>query len=931
MPSLPSLLLMGVALMVAAPFSLAAEQPRRGIAPFQLKCEYQTQPLAVVAERPRLSWKVEGAAGVRGQSQSAYQVRVASSAERLRRGRADLWDSGRVASTETLGVEYGGRLLRAGERAHWQVRVWDQDGRPSAYSEASWWEAGLRPTDWRATWIRSPRPGPGTEREMFGDDPAPLFRKEIRLSKAVRRARAHVTGLGYYELRLNGRKVSDAALDPGWTRYDKRVYYSTFDVTELLQRGPNALAAMVGNGWWNPLPLRLFNRINLRQELPIGRPRFLLQLEIEYRDGSRETVVTDPSWKTAPGPVVRNSVYLGEVYDAGKEQPGWDRAGFDDGAWANAVPAEEKVGVLEPQLCPPIKPLGEIRAVKRTEPKPGVFIFDLGQNFAGWATLRARGPAGTRVQMRFGELLYPDGTLNPMTSVTTQIKNSRVSQGIGGPATAWQSDTYILRGEGEEVYTPRFTYHGFRYVEVTGYPGTPPVEAVSGIPLCADVPEASTLETDDRMLTDLTTVCRRTFRSNLFSVQSDCPHREKFGYGGDIVATSDALMLNFDMARFYAKAVQDLADSARPNGGLTETAPYVGIADEGLGGGAGPIGWGTAGPLLMWQLYEYYGDRRILAEHYETARRWMELLKSTAKDGILDNGISDHESLVPKPRALTGTAFYYYNARLLERIARVLGKGAEAEGYGRLAGEIREALNRRFLQPETGKYDTGTQAAQAFPLFMDLVPGSHRQKALDTLLADIAARDGHLSTGIFGTKYMLRALSELGRPDAASALVHQRSFPSWGHMLEGGATTLWETWKFSDNVYSHNHPMFGSVSEWIYRTAAGINPDPEMSGWKRVILKPYMPKEAQWLKASYDSVRGRVTSHWRRTGQGVEWEVSVPANTTALVSVPAASRARITEGGLAVDQAPGVRFVRSEGGTSVFEVGSGVYRFAWPL
>ncbi|HEU4752978.1 MAG TPA: family 78 glycoside hydrolase catalytic domain, partial [Armatimonadota bacterium] len=402
------------------------------------------------------------------------------------------------------------------------------------------------------------------------------------------------------------------------------------------------------------------------------------------------------------------------------EPHGWDRAGFDDSGWKAAVPAPEPVGPLTAQSVPPIR-IGEtLRTVKVTEPKPGVFLFDLGRNFGGWAGLRARGPAGTRITLRYGELLYPDGTLNPMTSVAGQIKGRKANLQVGAPETAWQTDTFILKGEGEEEYRPRFTFHGFRYVEVTGYPGRPGPEAVTGYALHSDVPSAGEFSCSSDLFNRVQQITRWTLLSNIFSVESDCPHREKLGYGGDIVAASEMALFNFDMAQFYAKAVRDLADAVRPNGGFTETAPYVGIADQTLGEGSGPVGWGTAHPLLVHQLYQYYGDRRLTAEQYENARRWVELLRSRAQDGILDNGISDHESLVPKPVALTGTAFYYLNTKLLAEMATRLEKRADAERYAALATSIREAFNRRFLKPGTGRYDTGTQACQAFALFMGL-------------------------------------------------------------------------------------------------------------------------------------------------------------------------------------------------------------------
>ena len=895
-----------------------------------LKCEYRLNPLGLDTPHPRLSWLLESPQ--RGQRQTAYQVLAATTPDLLSKGKGDLWDSGKVSSGESVQVMYGDQPLRPGQRVYWKVRAWDREARPSAYSPAAWWEMGLLgPADWRAAWITRQRAEPLPEQKMFEDDPAPLFRKEFLLEKKISRARVYVSGLGYYELRLNGRRVGDQVLDPGWTTCSKRVLYSTYDVTEQLKRGQNALGVMLGNGWFNPLPLRLWGRINPRQHLTTGEPRVILQLAVEFADGASQTIVTDESWKVGAGPVLRNNVYLGEVYDARKEQRGWDRPGFDDSGWSPAASATEPLGPLRAQSAPPIRVTRTLKPVKLTEPKPGVWIFDLGQNFAGWARLRVQGPAGTRVRLRYGELLYPDGTLNGMTAVCGQIKQGGPNyryDGIGAPKTAWQMEEYFLKGEGEEVYRPRFTFHGFRYVEVTGFPGKPTLNALEGLRLNSDVAPAGSFACSNERFNRIQQMVLWTELSNLFSVESDCPHREKFGYGGDIVAAGEMAMFNFDMARFYGKAVEDLADAVRPNGGFTETAPFVGISDEGLGEESGPVGWGTAQPFLLWRLYQYYGDRRLLAENYELTRRWITLLQSRAQDGILDNGISDHESLVPKPRALTGTAFYYFNVKLFSNIARALGKGAEAAQAEALADTIKAAFNRRFLQLGTGRYDTATQACQAFALYLGLVPPEEKDRALEVLVRDIAdAHEGHLSTGIFGTKFMLHALADSGRADVAFRVVNQSTFPGWGYMLENGATTLWEHWAFSDNTYSHNHPMFGSVSEWFYKVLAGINPAPDAVGFDKIIIRPEPVGDLKWVKASYDSVHGQVVSDWAWAAGNFKLRVRVPVGAEATVFLPAKEGTPVTESGRPLERAAGARLLGMENGNAVVAVGSGEYEF----
>jgi alpha-L-rhamnosidase len=904
-----------------------------------LKCEYRAYPLGIDTPHPRLSWVLES--NQRGQVQSAYQIRVASEPEKLVRGEADLWDSGKVQSSQSVHVVYAGPALHSGQRVYWQVKVWGRDGQPSAFSRVAWWEMGLlRSEDWRAVWITRHREAPPSSESMFEDAPAPLFRKEFVVDKQLRRARVYVSGLGYYELHLNGRRVGDQELDPGWTTYSRRVLYSVYDVTEGLKQGANTVGAVLGNGWFNPLPLKLWGKLNLREHLTVGEPRLLLQLVLDFTDGSSRTIASDESWKVGNGPILGNSVYLGERYDARKEVAGWALPGFDDSVWETPVRASNALGPLRAQDVPPIRVTRVLQPVKITHPKSGVELFDFGQNFAGWVRLRVKGPAGARIKLRYGELLYPDGTLDGMTSVCGQIKGGGPTysyEGQSAPKTAWQQDEYILKGHGDEVYTQHFTFHGFRYVEATALPSTatdepPALVSLEGLRLNSDVDSVGSFECSNTLFNRIQQMVLWTELSNLFSVESDCPHREKFGYGGDMVAASEMALFNFDMSRFYAKSVEDLADAVRTNGGFTETAPFVGISDEGLGGQAGPIGWGTAHPLLQCQLYQFYGDRRLLEEQYRLTKTWISFLHSRAPEDILDNGISDHEGLAPKPRALTGTAFYYLNVRLFGKIAQTLGQSADATAADELAARIKTAFNRKFLQPGTGKYDIASQACQSFALYLGLVPNEEKARARDVLFRDILAKhQGHLTTGIFGTKFMLNALTELGGAHLAYAIVDQRTFPGWGYMLEKGATTLWEHWDFSDNSYSHNHPMFGSVSEWFYKALAGINPAPDAVGFDKVIIWPQPVADLKWVKAGYNSIRGRLISEWDRRGNQFNLHVTIPVGTTAIVFLPADKEPHVKESGKSLNRAQGINAIRVDRGGVAVAIGSGDYHFSTVL
>lgn len=905
-----------------------------------LTCEYRENPLGIDSAQPRLGWVLES--GKRGDAQTAYQVLAGTSISKLKPGKADLWDSGKLGSAESVHVVYSGKPLASGQRVWWRVRVWDAEGKASEYSPVAWFEMGmLSPADWQAQWIQRKSRGPKPEAKAFDDDPAPLFRKEFVVEKKVARARAYATGLGYYELRLNGGKVGDHVLDPGWTTYSKRVLYSTYDVTSQIKRGRNAMGVMLGSGWFDPLPLAMWGSIKPGASLTTGAPRTIVQLVIEFSDGTKQTIATDDSWRVSGGPILRNSVYLGEVYDARREQVGWDLPGFDDARWEPAVLAREpRLGMLCAQDAPPIRIIQRLKPVKLTEPRPGVFIFDFGQNFAGWARLCVSGEAGTRVRLRSGELLYPDGTLNGMTAVCGQIKGGGkdyVYDGVGQPKTAFQLDEYVLKGQGTETFTPRFTFHGFRYVEVTGFPGKPTLDALEGLWLSSDVRSDGSFQCSNEMFNRIQRIVRCSELSNLFSVQSDCPHREKFGYGGDIVASSEMGMLNFGMARLYAKAAWDLVDAVRPNGGFTETAPFVGIADQSLGDNSafvnlgdkvGPVDYGLAQPVLAWQLYQYYGDRRLMEEQYEATKRWIALLNSKSPDGLMDNGISDHESLLPKPRAVTGTAFYYLNVKLFAQIARTLGKASDAQDAESVAERIEVAFNKKFLQPGTGRYDVASQTCQSIPLELGLVPADEQARAVDVLVRDIVeVRKGHLSTGIFGTKYMLNALTTFGKAQVAYNMVNQRTFPGWGNMVENGATTLWEHWEYNDNTFSHNHPMFGSVSEWFYKTLAGLRPDPEAVGFNKIIIAPEVVGDLSWVKGSYDSVRGTVSSEWSRDGGVFKLRVRVPVGATATICLPASNWSQVKEGRNPIEGAEGVSLLGVENRKARIAVGSGAYEF----
>lgn len=884
-----------------------------------LRCEYLKDPMGIDVKRPRLSWRLT--ASERGEKQTAYKIFATGTADGFQKEEL-IWVSGIVRSHENHTEFLGG--LESGVTVYWKVRVWDEHDKSTDSPTARFEMAFLHPSDWRARWICDSKPPASQRADMFADRPAPVFQQAITVDSSPQKTRAYVSGLGYYELYINGRRVGENLLDPAWTTYEKRTLYTTYDVNDFLRPGINYIAIIAGNGWFNPLPLRMWGSIPIRDSLEVGQPRVICQIE-ELSPRRRVLAATDPSWAVGDSPLLRNSVYLGELShgpfefsESGKLLNQNQRA---------AKPTYVETASLRAQMTNLIRVAEKIKPVAITEPKPGVFIFDMGRNLGGWAKLHVRNSKGNeRVQMRYGELLYPDGQLNVMTSVCGQIKKAGMG-GPGAPDVALQLDSYICRGAEDEYYTPRFTFHGFRYVEVTGYPGRPELDAIEGQVLHSDVESAGSFSCSNEMFNQIQEMVRRTYLSNLFGVQSDCPAREKFGYGGDIIVTSEMAMLNFDLSAFYAKVVNDFGDAARENGGITETAPFVGIADEGYGGGAGPIGWGTVHPVLLWQRYQYYGDKRQMAEQYDIAEKWVAYLDKHAEREFITRDIGDHETLAPKDVPLTSTAFYWLNHDLMSRIAKVLGKDDDAQRHAKRAAAIKDAFNGRFLDRATGRYGKATQACQAFALHFGLVPDDMREKALKVLVDDIAAHKNHLTTGIFGTKYMLSALSDAGRADLAYAIANQKDFPSWGNMLAGGATTLWEHWEFSDDTYSHNHPMFGSVSEWFIKYLGGIRPADDAVGFDHVMISPAFVPDLSWVKSRYESIRGTIVSEWRREGDSVLFHVTTPPNVTAVIHLPARDTSEVTEHGKPIDSVPGVE-TGSRDGHPMLTIQPGDYQFS---
>ncbi len=729
-----------------------------------------------------------------------------------------------------------------------------------------------------ALWIGDGSEAPEHDSLFYLDDPAPVFRKEFKAEKEISSAVLNISAAGYYTATINGSRVGEDMFEPAWTDFSKRIYFSEYDITSLLQSGDNCLGVSLGNGFYNPLPLRMWGRRNLRNDIPaVGRPVFIAQLIVEYEDGTMEKIVSDETWKFSHGPVLKNNVFLGEVYDARREIPGWNKPGYDDGSWENAVISEEPGGELQKTFFPPMQVMQKIRPVQiyPNPDDPSDFIVDMGVNFTGTYRVRISGNTGDSITLRLGERIYEDGTLNPMTAVAGQIKAPGVG-GPGAPDTAWQEDTYIIGDNKDTWYSPEYTYHAYRYIEISGLEAMPQLSDIEGLFIHNNVSDDNYFATSADLINSIQGMTERTFLANLVSVQTDCPAREKFGYGGDLNATSEAYIYNYDMQSFYRKTVYDWVD-AMNDSVFVDTAPYVGIKYCG-------ISWESAFLLTQYYLYLYYNDTEIIEELYDLNNEWMDKVARIHPDKIVDQGLSDHGSLQPVPVQLIGTTHYLKSARIMQEFASVMGDKENEEKYGRLAGELRDMIKARFWdKPVEGPVNRQTLFATL--LYYDIVPENEIPAARDSLLAAVRnGPSGHFNTGIFGTKYILDALSHNGLVSEVYDIVNSRTYPGWGHMIENGATTIWETWQESENTYSNNHPMFGSVTEWFYKWLGGISPDPDNPGFERFFLAPATPRGLEHVNSTYQSPFGPIVSNWKQEGPGsYRYEMDIPSETTAMV------------------------------------------------
>jgi alpha-L-rhamnosidase len=856
--------------------------------------------------------------------QGAYQILVASRPDLLILERGDLWDSGRVGSDQTTLVPYAGEPLHSGQECYWKVRIWSDINEASVWSEVAFWTMGLlTEADWQSScWIGHDvilentqiwNPDCGPIKEPVAK-PAPFLRYEFKTKGEVQRALLYACGLGAAELHLNGQKIGETTeRDPGTTDFNKRVLYVTHDVTESIRSGDNVLGAILGTLWYDmhEVSIARFDTAPWR-----ARPRLRLLLVLHYSEGSIEYVVSNTGWRTADGPLRSDGIFTGEVYDARLEMPGWSAPGFDASKWAPALEVPAPYGKLAALKCPSVKITKTITPVAITEPKPGVYIVNMGQNFAGHTQLRVSAPSGTAITMRYAEVLHPDGTLNQSLIDGFMEKTT--------PRTPFQQDTYICSGAGEEMWEQRFSYSGFQYVEVTGFPGKPALDNFRGRFAHTALENIGEFSCSNETVNKIQHATRWSYLSNAQSIPTGCTQREKKGWTGDAQMAAETGLMNFRAASFYTKWLDDLSDAQRADGGIPNIVPTGGYLNgEAWPGAITPV-WDAAYEYIAWDLYRYCGDTRILKRHYPHLKKYVDMFAEHKVNEITKPlGLGDWSAWKTKtPTAFTSTATLYLDAKRLAQIATILEQREDAEKYRKLADKVKDECNRSFFNTTTGNYANGSQTANSVALFFGLVPDEHKDAVVASLVRNVK-QQGHIDAGIMGAKYLPRVLSEHGYTDLAYMIVTRPEMPSWGYWMKAGSTTLWESWGGGS---SYNHIMFGDISNWFFQWLAGIAPDELEPGFKHVRIQPTPVAGLNWVKASYASMHGTIRSEWTRESKKFELQLTLPANVTATVVLPGSKDDRILESGAPIRRARGVKSHPSRKELT-YLIGSGEYSF----
>jgi len=914
------------------------------------RCEYADNPVGIDDPKPRFTWTLD--ADRRGVMQQACHLLVATSPEILAADRGDLWDSGKMDTSESVAI-YQGAPLGSRQAGYWKVRVWDERGTASPWSAPATFEMGLLDrSEWHGQWI-----GLGGENSA---GVSPLLRKEFTLDGPVQRARLYAAGIGWSEHYVNGQRIGDSVLDPAATDYDKRVLYVTHDVTHLLHAGPNALGAMLGNGWYSqPTDYGYGNS-----------PRLLLELIVELADGTIQRIASDETWRASTGPITRNSIWGGEIYDARLEQPGWLHANFDDAAWASATLKDDPGGRLESQSMEPMTSHA-MRPVRVTSPRPEVYVYEFAELFGGWVRLRVKGLAGTRIAIRYSARTFPEGTPEEVAALQATI-NHDASEGHATPVEVvpgfvdkrrhkgpdGATDYYILKGDPDgEIYEPRFTFHPVRYVQIEGLPAAPALGDVEGRAAYAEVDLTGSFECSDPLLNQIQRNCERTFTNSMYGITLDCLYREYWGWLEPASNPSTLFARKF-IPRFWMKFLRDVQYAQHEDGVIPDVVP----AYPPKGRKTGDPAWAGNYPLVVWYVYQYFGDERLLAEHYPNMRRWVAYLDTLAENGRIEKGgyYGDHmlpgdapgqEEFISKetPPELLWTGYYYNNTWILAQTARILGKADEAAAYATRTEAIRTALNEKWLDPAGTHYATNSQTSNIAALAFGVVPEGNRAAVAQSLIANIAEqRGGRLHTGNLGTACIMDALAEHGGGEPLHRIATSTAYPGWGYMVSQGATTIWEAWGgVQEGFVGYNSgedsmPMFATISEYFYSDVAGLRgPDyfgtrMVPPGFREITIRPRIQEGLTHASATIRTVRGLARVAWEGTEGSFRMQASIPANATAMISVPKAgmdkprvaeSERIVWEDNGFVDGTPGIEGAMEDDTYVNFRVGSGTYNF----
>ncbi|MEO5682309.1 MAG: glycoside hydrolase family 78 protein [Chitinophagaceae bacterium] len=873
-----------------------------------LSCEHKINPMGVDASAPRLSWKLSGAG--RAIMQTAYSIKVGT--DKNFSAKSSSWQSGKVAGSESVLLPYAGTALQPGKRYYWQVKVWDANNNESAWSSPAYWEMGLlQPQDWKAQWIV---PVQSDERHM----PGLLVRKDFSVQKKISAARVYVTSHGFYELQINGKKVGDEVLTPGWTSYKKRLQYQVFDVTALLQQGGNSVGAMLADGWYRSSLAWENNWAIWGKKLAL-----LCQLRITYTDGSEQTIISDDSWKgTQDGPVTRNGIYDGESYDARKEMKGWSNPGFDDSKWKAVNVVDSAKNDLIAVQTVPVRKIQELKPVRIFKTPKGLLVADFGQNMVGWIKLKVKGSAGTTVTIRHAEVLDKYGDF--------YTDNLRAAA-----ATA----VYTLKGGEEETYEPRFSFFGFRYISVNDFPGDLKPENITGVVVHSDMKPTGSFECSNALINQLQHNIQWGQKGNFVDVPTDCPQRdERLGWTGDAQAFCRTAAFNMDVAAFFTKWLKDVAADQGADGSVPFVIPDV-LRNNGTS-----AGWGDVSTIAPWTMYQVFGDKRILETQYPSMKAYVDYIRKKAGDSYLWKGgsvfgdwlfyksMQQTENDGYTSPDMIATMFYGYSAKLLAQAAEVLGKTEDVKTYNNVFDKIKEVFNRNYVTAE-GRIASESQTSYVLALHFGLLPEAMRAKATQYLVDDIKGRGNHLSTGFLGTPYLCHVLTANGRTDVAYDLLLQQTFPSWLYPVKMGATTIWERWDgqktdstFQDvGMNSFNHYAYGAIGDWMYRVAAGI--EIGEPGYKHILIQPQPDKKLTYAKASFESSYGTIASGWELKDGKMMIKIKVPANTMATIILPAAQTDKVTEAGIPVGTA--FKNIKQDKNSVVIEAGSGDYSFEY--